>query len=143
MLNEVSSNIDKFIFGGRCDFCIVQDNNKPDSAFKFRYYMKKGKFKDCYLVSGSKNSSASKLEYLGCIKVEGDGRYTCKQAEKISDDGEYLLKGLLWVLEHIKELPDRVHIVHNGKCSVCGRTLTDELSVSRGIGPTCMAKLLK
>lgn len=36
--------------------------------------------------------------------------------------------------------PD-LRVYHTGSCSYCGRELTDELSIQRGIGPICMGRL--
>jgi hypothetical protein len=34
-------------------------------------------------------------------------------------------------------------LVASGHCKVCGRTITDELSLARGIGPECWAAMQK
>lgn len=31
--------------------------------------------------------------------------------------------------------------VHSGRCSICGRTLTNAESIERGIGPVCLGKM--
>lgn len=50
-----------------------------------------------------------------------------------------LILNFNWVWKHIKTLtvPDTLHILHLGRCSVCGRRLTDAVSIERGIGPYC------
>lgn len=48
-----------------------------------------------------------------------------------------------YVWEHLilKDLDERVLILHKGHCSYCGRPLKDAESLLRGIGPVCRTKL--
>lgn len=47
----------------------------------------------------------------------------------------------VWKLALIKKDDDRISLWHDGVCSMCGLQLTDEVSVERGIGPTCFKKI--
>lgn len=47
----------------------------------------------------------------------------------------------LRVLQGKQELPDGYHIRHEGKCGMCGRTLTEPESLECGIGPVCREKM--
>jgi len=38
------------------------------------------------------------------------------------------------------ELDKNVEIMHTGSCLVCGKALTDSVSIERGIGPVCRTK---
>lgn len=44
-----------------------------------------------------------------------------------------------WVWKRVisRAVPDNIHILHLGRCSICGRELTDAQSLERGIGPIC------
>lgn len=138
--HEVTMGIVQYVLGGRSKFCIMQENRK------FWFSVKKAKYGDCYFVSGAEGSSRS-LDYLGGIRVKTDMRYgktpisyfysdECKQRGL-----EYLLDGLYRVLCRRDSQSSRVHVYHDGRCSVCGRALTDFASIQRGIGPTCIQKI--
>lgn len=145
MKNEIRESIDKFVFGGNADFCIIQEGKtdisgrKLENDIKYRYLVKKGKYNGVFLVSGGKTGEG-KLEYLGTLKFS-NGRCDFRHASGISAMGYVVANGLVWVLHRCNELPSRVHVVHNGKCAVCGRTLLDADSVMRGVGPTCAKKI--
>lgn len=69
-------------------------------------------------------------EYLG--KVVGDKFMASSEATQ--EDKETLLK--------IAENPSKVakeYGIKTGKCCLCGRTLTDKVSIANGIGPICEA----
>ena len=138
MKNEVMSNISDFIFGGNADFFIIQDtSNRGIAGVKYRYKVRKGRNKSVYLVQGGERGN---LSYLGTIS-RARNAFFFKEAPSISDADRYVFKGLQWVLNRSENLPSAVHVVHNGRCAMCGRLLTDEESVLRGFGPTCAKKL--
>ena len=144
MKNEVSENISKFILGGNADFCIVQERDKSGIGqcvdIKYRYSVKRGRCKGTFLVSAGE-ARGQKLMYLGTLRKASNGSYTLREVDNLNDAYKMLANGLVWVLSRETCLPSRVHVVHNGKCGVCGRPLTDAESVSRGIGPTCIKKI--
>ena len=59
----------------------------------------------------------------------------------ITDYNKQAVNALLWVLRYSENIPPVVHIYHHGKCSVCGRKLTDAMSLRCGIGPTCRKRV--
>lgn len=132
--NELRNNISNFVLGGKADFFIVQE---PE--FKHRFIVKRGKYKGVYLVSGSYNNG--KIAYLGTLRQLDNGGFSFNVAKDIGEVGSYLLKGLVWVLEREHSLPSSVHVLHNGRCGMCGRVLTDSESVARGFGSHCFKML--
>lgn len=137
--NEVLSGVLTYVFGGKAEFCILQE-----PASKFWFSIRKSKYKGVYFISGS-SESARKLKYLGtmtCYDNNGQMyplRY--KLAKDADDKSDYLMNGLMRVLERGDNQNPKVHIIHNGRCSVCGRLLTDDESVKMGVGPTCIKKI--
>jgi len=131
--NEIASGIRSFIFGGNAEFTIFQEPNikhsyrvvKHDSAPLWQVYTKNvNGVEECqgYLTMtyGSPCFVVSRRDYLTCP--------------------ETVITGLVRVLKY-KNLPDVVHVIHHGRCSVCGRRLSDMESISVGIGPTCRKKI--
>jgi len=51
-------------------------------------------------------------------------------------------KALAWTLGNLAagSIPSTLTIQHNDACGVCGRELTDPVSVATGIGPICRSK---
>ena len=62
-------------------------------------------------------------------------------AKGVEDYNQKSINGLIWVLKNSDNIPSAVHIYHHGKCSVCGRKLTDAKSLRCGVGPTCRKRV--
>lgn len=56
---------------------------------------------------------------------------------KDEDTRESKIFAWVWSKLQAQELPDYIHILHEGHCSVCSRPLTDAKSLELGIGPIC------
>ena len=78
-------------------------------------------------------SDGKKLTYQGYLKRDLSFNIGAKGIE---DYNQKAINGLIWVLTHADKLPSAVHIYHHGRCSVCGRKLTDAMSLKSGLGPT-------
>lgn len=50
------------------------------------------------------------------------------------------IRAIDYLFDKIDNLPDNLHIFHEGRCGRCGRILTTPESIERGLGPEC-AKL--
>lgn len=84
-------------------------------------------------------STVTKGQNVGCVYVFENSSYVTK----ITDNGELVgvvsedVQNLLVdANENLFELA-KLYGHETGECSVCGRTLTDSLSIQMGIGPIC------
>lgn len=136
MQNEIREGILAFILGGNASFTIVQDKGNIQA----KYNVRKSKDSNLYFISTSTDNG--KMEYQGYITR--NDLYHIKAGNKGKANEERNsknIKALLWVMWHANDLPKSVHVLHHGRCSVCGRKLTDAISLSYGIGPTCRERL--
>ena len=62
---------------------------------------------------------------------------------KLTDEAKSMkvLRWALRVVHGLTPLPDGYNIRHEGKCSCCGRTLTEPESLECGIGPICRGRM--
>lgn len=137
MCGEITENILEYLLGGKCEFILSQDAVGGKPAAKRRYK----------ITSSHKNN---KCYYVYC---EGDYigyfmSYNIGNLKVISNKGNEsdMGKPLVVVLNSLKNngrLPGNgvVHITSTGRCSVCGRVLTDLNSIKYGVGPTCREKI--
>lgn len=54
-------------------------------------------------------------------------------------------KAIAWVLAGVEAgkfnvLDSKIEVMHLGSCLVCGRELTDSVSIEAGMGPTCRSR---
>lgn len=142
-MNEIVSNVNQFILGGDAQFTLYQEAMPGKKAVTVKYRVKRNDTGSCWFVytelsdTSDMLSNGRKLVYQGYLKRDLQF-YTGQKGR--SDYNTVAVKGLLWLLHHTGNLPSTVHLYHHGRCSVCGRKLTDPESLRTGLGPTCRKK---
>jgi len=121
-----------FILGGDAIFTLVN----PRSGSRFTYRVR-GKDADgggsiyfVQVLTGPNNRED--YQFLGTIFP--DGRYRHGHKSPLRPDAPSA-KAFQWLWEHMEN--HVVEVWHEGKCSRCGRALTDPESIQRGLGPIC------
>lgn len=129
-MNEVTSNLMEYLLGGRAEFTLEQEG-----SMQMKYKLIANDNHSCFFVY-TEPPRGGKAIYQGHI-VRRTMSFT--RGEKVLDE-DYNLKAinaLGWLFRHCNNLPNIVHVYHNGRCSRCGRKLTDAESLRTGLGPTC------
>lgn len=130
----------KFFLGGNATFTV--DNGRGEHYTYKICQPKRGAHENPFFVSlltGPDNESS--YSYLGVVDPFGSFRLT--RASKMNDESKPV-KVFRWAMKHVfgdRILPENYQIRHAGKCGCCGRTLTEPLSLTIGIGPECRKKL--
>ena len=126
-----------FFLGGKATFTVYG----PAGHYTFR--INQAKSKDiffCSLLSGPDNQND--YNYVG-VYQSGRGRVILTRASKITEEATSL-KALNWALGRLfdrKPFPAGYGVMHEGKCCVCAKPLTDPLSIDLGVGPICREKM--
>lgn len=147
MENSVDRNITDFILGGKAEFTIFQEEHGENKGgtVKYKVTAADGRYADnkpyvWYVRVYSEKTK--KYVYQGYIKRSSLTNWTLSFYKGSEFSEENAVKALMWVLKRGDSLPSIVHVIHHGKCSVCGRKLTDIESIRLGMGPTCRQKVL-
>jgi hypothetical protein len=121
-----------YILGGK-SFVTFQN---PLTENRFTYKVVKHKVDDIYFVHVLTNPEV--YMFLGTIRNYGF-RYSNKS--KINRDAKSVIV-FDYVFHHLimETLNSTIEIFHDGRCSKCGRQLTDPESVEYGLGPYCRKK---
>lgn len=137
---ESIENITNFVFAGKSIFTIQSARTGARHTFQVRHK----KDSDMYFVSlltGSNNDED--YEYLCFIREHYNGRYqygtSKKSCRKDNHPAHAMIKYLAKLIE-TQEMHPQFEFYHEGKCARCGKTLTDPISIERGLGPTCVQK---
>lgn len=129
-------HIVNFLLGGKCE-CIIRNTDTKNS---FRFFIgvnSESKSRDMFFIHTYRDN---KKVYAGFIRYSKDG-ITYGQGNKgLLSENDIEIKALTYVLKNALRLPNCVEVMHVGKCSRCGRKLTNPESISIGLGPECMKK---
>lgn len=127
--------IPPFVYGGKAEFSI--ENLKSGRGFKYRVVK----------VEDNKKDYVDKFfvyvdgEYAGLLSVYSAGKLYWSQGKKGTlSENSPAIKGLYMALDCYDGMPRPMVLYHYGKCSVCGRKLTDPKSIGYGVGPECRKK---
>ena len=141
---EITEDIRDFILGGKADFTIHQEATDRSKDAQYKYIIKANENSTCWFVSTemlegvpipeNMYTTSRNCVYQGYLKRDMSFNIGKKG---IADYNERAINGLLWVLRNAANLPPFVHVYHHGKCSKCGRKLTDAKSLRCGMGPKC------
>lgn len=121
-----------YIFGADAVFTLV--NPLTGSRFTYRVRGRDadggGQLFFVQVLTGPNNRED--YQFLGTVFP--DGRYAHGKKSPLRPDAPSA-KGWQWLLRNMED--PRVEVWHEGKCSACGRALTDPASIERGLGPVC------
>lgn len=131
--NSISNEfIVPFILGGKSEFWL--SNVKSGNKFHFKISTKDSNISFIRVVKGSEDVYAGFIRKVNSLFAFSSGN---KGVMSVND---MEVKALLYVLNNASKLPNYIEIIHMGKCSACGRKLTDIQSIRRGLGPECAKK---
>ena len=89
------------------------------------------------LLHGADNEQDYK--YVGCYYRDTHYFHPCKTYQQIPKrNWPASLQAVYYLLEHLYDVPDMLHVYHEGKCARCGRKLTTPESILSGFGPECI-----
>ena len=136
----------KFLLAGKAIFTVA--NAKGDHyTFKVRKNVSEwpkgsGTMTTSYFVSVKAPGGIYPYRYIGLLNKETGGVKCTAKSEYLPGTKEYDVAS--WSCAAVlqsKYIPDGYHIEHAGRCGVCGRQLTDPVSIERGIGPECWERV--
>lgn len=136
-MNEVKENIMEYLLGGKAEFTLAQDESGLSKPIQVCYRVVANDTHSCYFIY-VRNGKEYKYQGYFCVKDK-----VVRKGKKLEDNEVDIaaLKALAWVISHAERLPNLVHIYHNGRCSRCGRKLTDAESLRVGLGPSCRQRI--
>lgn len=120
-----------FLLAGNAHFTLVSVKTGVHFAFKVKRMKGSWPGKQMYWVDGGANNIGS-LTY-----TESDKSLKFKE-RSTTRNSNYMLP-FKWFLHHMSDA--QIELWHEGTCGMCNRPLTDPVSIARGIGPECAAKL--
>jgi hypothetical protein len=131
-----------FLYSGRATFSVW--NAAGDRlTFIVCYQPPEGDFGEAYFayLDPHHGNERKGLIYLGKLSAPDRPKLALWETRKSpTTDREMeirVFRGVLAIIQGDTPPPEGVWFSHFGKCSACGRKLTDPESVARGLGPDC------
>lgn len=124
---------------------LVLTSEKTEQSFTYRFKIPKMPSGEDGMRFVEYRGSDGRWFYLGNYNPTTKRFFTTRKTTIFMKDHP-ARTGMSWFIDKIREtgeLPDRIRAHHEGKCSMCGRQLTDPVSIKRGIGPECIRKQLR
>lgn len=133
MDNEIN-DLKKFVKAGKAIFTLTN----TETGNRMTYKVNKHKEKDLWFVSVLNGpDNYSNYNYIGTV-FGNDFRHT--QKSRVGKDS-MSFKAFAWLnafMNSDKNIPDHVHVYHEGRCGRCGKRLTVPESILAGFGPECV-----
>ena len=127
-----------FILGGNA----ILTCSNPEKDTHITFHITKSDIRD-NLFNVSVLVSPEVYQFMGTINVHPTQLYYHHTTSKIGTDA-VSCKTIKWLILKINSLDyqslGKAKFYHEGKCCVCGRSLTTPESVKNGIGPECSKK---
>jgi hypothetical protein len=144
---ESVTDIRNYLFAGKAEFTL--QSNVTGKHYTYRVLSKTEEpnypVKFLYVLSGSNNDSD--WSYAGTVRMlknnpshEISYNTTPKAQFTRTSPAIIALRWLIWKLNKNELSPD-LSFLHSGKCSACGRKLTDPESIRSGMGKICRGRL--
>lgn len=124
-----------FIKGGMAVFSLK--SRATEKHFTYRVKRKNDIFYVMFL------GGSSHWHYMGNIDSEDVFSKNRKVPAYIHRHEAFLAFEWFWGILKKGRLPQDAEVFHEGKCAMCGRKLTDPISVQEGLGPECRQKRLQ
>lgn len=132
----------EFMLAGRSEFTL--HSTKTGQDFRLRIDRSESRNDSNYVYFVNDISSKERV-YAGLLFFDSNlGEFQFRQGVKGKmSEKSLLVRSLLFVLNKLErgETVQHLEVYHVGKCGVCGKKLTDPISIATGIGPTCAKKL--
>lgn len=130
------ADIPAFFLAGNATITLQSGNTHNH----FTYKVTKSKDKDnlyfINLLSGPDNEED--YQYIGCYYSDTEYFHVTKAwKDKIMISWPPSLRAMHYFLSKLYNVPDNLHVFHEGRCGRCGRKLTTPESIKRGLGPEC------
>lgn len=137
--------IKQFLFAGNARITL----KSLKSGDHFTYRVKAAKNKSYWIANGPASHFVSVLtgpdnetsfSYLGYYKNSG---WPLRRTAKSLDRDAPSARAWEWFERKLFQgvIPENLEMWHEGRCGMCGRTLTVPESIARGIGPECAERL--
>lgn len=107
----------------------------------FTYKIKRAKTNDnlyfVNLLSGPNNEQD--YQYIGCYYADNQYFHPAEPwKNRVKMAWPKSLRAIDFLFKKLYNVPNNLHVYHEGRCGRCGRKLTTPESILRGLGPECM-----
>ena len=137
-MTELSKdNIPAYTLAGNATITLQSGVTEQHFTYKVKRYKDTDNLYLITLLSGPNNDED--YQYVGCYY--SDTKYF-HAASPWKDRAKMAwpksLRAISFFFDKLYNIPDNLHVFHEGRCGRCGRKLTTPESILRGFGPECM-----
>lgn len=128
--------VKSFVLGGNA--IITIESGITGKHFTYRIDRSKTD-PNLYFVKSLRGAdNLSDYVYIGCYYADTKHFHPEKRYEgMVTYAWPKSLQAINYMFKFLDNIPDNLHVYHEGRCCVCGRRLTTPESIAAGVGPEC------
>ena len=128
------NSIKRFALAGAAEFILQSGKTGKQLLYRLQRFEED---EDMYVIRC--NLDGESWMYIGCYYSDRNVIHLAKRWSDISlEITPAYVRAIVYFLKNIDNVPDKLIVIHNGKCGRCGRRLKTEESISAGFGPECI-----
>lgn len=131
-----SNEIKEFVLAGNA--LITLESGVTGAHFTYKI-KKSDNDENLFFIKNLRGSdNENDYVYIGCFFADTK-KFVVEKSYRDKDVNSWpkSIRAIRYLFNNLDNVPDVLHVYHNGKCCRCGRTLTTPESIEKGIGPEC------
>jgi hypothetical protein len=131
-----NDKVKRFVLGGNAIITLESGITSKHFTYKITRSKNDENLYFVKLLNGADN--LSDYTYIGCYYADTKYFYPNKRYKgSVVYSWPKSLQAINFMFKFLDNIPDKLHVYHEGRCCVCGRRLTTPESIEAGVGPEC------
>lgn len=130
--------VKEFALAGNATMTLLSGNTNRYYTYRIQRHKEKEHIYFVKYLGKSNNDDLGSYFYAGVYYSDTGYFHAANDWNKRpADSWPPVMRAIKYFFKVIDNIPDKLHVYHEGRCGRCGRKLTTPESIERGLGPEC------